>query len=575
MKKNMKKQIVIIATILISIGHVNSQVRNGLNNTVGAPFTEMGGDLIRHTNVNLFNSSTSTPYNLAFTNEGVFGVGNTITSSSLLGYNGTNSKSVFSYNNSTTTNANPFYNTIGAYFNSNYTMSSDVTGIINNVNAKCASNRRLRGMNMSVTGAGLEGVGVDISLVSIGLGAITNGYGVRASSSGAGNNFGSSFGANTSGPGSAYGVSANGRGGNENFGGYLVADSGSTNWGANCEARNLAKVAHSTNIGARGIAEGAGFTSNNADFNMGVLGVGDYAPTSIGVCGFLGVNAYLGRIQTGVQAAVYGNSQYSSGLYGTPYAGYFDGDVNINGIGTITGGIWSPSDKTLKKEITPITDARSILAKLQPKSYFYNNANEYGLSLNERKDYGIIAQDLEEVLPELVRTISKPERKDAKGNVISKAKTYKVVNHTALIGILIASSNEQQKIIDEQKQINQSLQQQIDDLKTNQVSSYGNKITTGINQVNGTGSDFSMDQNIPNPFNGETVVKYNLPSSVNNAYMAVYDLSGKQITTFPINQKGSSSITLTSEKLAAGIYIYSIIADGKIMDSKRMIVADK
>ena len=57
--------------------------------------------------------------------------------------------------------------------------------------------------------------------------------------------------------------------------------------------------------------------------------------------------------------------------------------------------------------------------------------------------------------------------------------------------------------------------------------------------------------------------------------MAVYDLTGKQIVTFPINDKGASSITITSEKLAAGIYIYSIVADGKIMDSKRMVVAEK
>ncbi|MEO6306049.1 MAG: hypothetical protein ABIP51_23075 [Bacteroidia bacterium] len=40
-------------------------------------------------------------------------------------------------------------------------------------------------------------------------------------------------------------------------------------------------------------------------------------------------------------------------------------------------------------------------------------------------------------------------------------------------------------------------------------------------------------------------------------------------------EKNSSSITITSEKLAAGIYIYSVIADGKIMDSKIMVVTQK
>lgn len=38
---------------------------------------------------------------------------------------------------------------------------------------------------------------------------------------------------------------------------------------------------------------------------------------------------------------------------------------------------------------------------------------------------------------------------------------------------------------------------------------------------------------------------------------------------------GTSSLTITSENLAAGIYIYSIVADGKVIDSKRMIVASK
>ena len=98
--------------------------------------------------------------------------------------------------------------------------------------------------------------------------------------------------------------------------------------------------------------------------------------------------------------------------------------------------------------------------------------------------------------------------------------------------------------------------------------------TTGIGSMNSDIAGFSMAQNEPNPFTHETTVKYAIPQSVNNAYMAVYDLSGKQITTLSIDLKGSS-LTITSEKLAAGIYIYSIVADGKIMDSKRMIVADK
>lgn len=134
---------------------------------------------------------------------------------------------------------------------------------------------------------------------------------------------------------------------------------------------------------------------------------------------------------------------------------------------------------------------------------------------------------------------------------------------------LVKAVQEMDKQKTELTQKVEKLQQQLDALQQKSGSS------TGVGSINSDVTGFSMAQNEPNPFTHETIVKYNLPQSVNSAYMAVYDLSGKQITTFAIDQKGVSQITITSEKLAAGIYIYSIVADSKVMDSKRMIVADK
>jgi len=111
-------------------------------------------------------------------------------------------------------------------------------------------------------------------------------------------------------------------------------------------------------------------------------------------------------------------------------------------------------------------------------------------------------------------------------------------------------------------------QQQINDLEVKAIK------PVGINSSNGASDSFSMDQNIPNPFDGVTVINYHLPQSAGSAYMVVYDLSGKQVADFTL-QKDAPSLCISSEKLAAGIYIYSIIADGKIMDSKRMVVTQK
>jgi hypothetical protein len=138
---------------------------------------------------------------------------------------------------------------------------------------------------------------------------------------------------------------------------------------------------------------------------------------------------------------------------------------------------------------------------------------------------------------------------------------------------LVKAVQEQQQMIDEQKAFNASLLQQIAE-QQKAIEALSGKSTTGVNTLAPNGN-YGMSQNEPNPFTLETTVKYTLPEKAANAYMAVYDLSGKQITTFAITERGSSSIVLNSDKLASGIYIYSIIADGKVIDSKRMIVAGK
>lgn len=132
---------------------------------------------------------------------------------------------------------------------------------------------------------------------------------------------------------------------------------------------------------------------------------------------------------------------------------------------------------------------------------------------------------------------------------------------------LVKGMQEQQRMIETQEQRITQFSQELEELTRGQTA-------TGIGQPGNAEPGFSMEQNIPNPFTNETLIKYNLPANFNSAQMLVYDLTGKQLAAFPI-EKNSRSITLSSERLAAGIYIYSIVSDGKIMDSKRMVVSEK
>ncbi|MCC6690698.1 MAG: tail fiber domain-containing protein [Bacteroidia bacterium] len=84
----------------------------------------------------------------------------------------------------------------------------------------------------------------------------------------------------------------------------------------------------------------------------------------------------------------------------------------------------------------------------------------------------------------------------------------------------------------------------------------------------------SLLQNIPNPFNKETSIKYILPNSVQNASIMIFDLQGKLVKTSPITNFGNGAVTINGNELNAGMFVYSLIADGKIIDTKRMILTE-
>ncbi len=150
-----------------------------------------------------------------------------------------------------------------------------------------------------------------------------------------------------------------------------------------------------------------------------------------------------------------------------------------------------------------------------------------------------------------------------------KLDTYGVSYYQFVVP-LVKAVQEQQQMIEAQQQTIANQQKAIDALLNANTDAKKALQQTSVDKIG-----FTMEQNNPNPFTLETTVTYNLPIEINSAYMAVYDLSGKQITTFPINQKGEGSMIINAEKLAPGIYIYSIIGDNKVLDSKRMVVANK
>jgi hypothetical protein len=128
------------------------------------------------------------------------------------------------------------------------------------------------------------------------------------------------------------------------------------------------------------------------------------------------------------------------------------------------------------------------------------------------------------------------------------------------------------KAVQELRAQNDLLQQQINELKENSVTlrSAANETgTTGI--VSPAIAQCKLSQNAPNPFTNQTEIRYSVATGVKNAYICIFDMQGKMLKKTDAFT-GQNSVTIQGSTLQAGIYLYSLIADGQEVDTKRMIL---
>jgi hypothetical protein len=284
-----------------------------------------------------------------------------------------------------------------------------------------------------------------------------------------------------------------------------------------------------------------------------------------------GVRANVTGTSTGTMYGVYGSvftsgaTGFGAGIYGRAttnsnrYAGYFNGNV-------FTTGMYLPSDESLKTNIEGEKNTLDKLLQLDAVNYTFKE-NEH-LNLPTQIQHGFLAQNLEEVFPELLTTINKPIFD--KDNKQTGSYEYKAVNYIGMISILTSSLKELNAqataSIQELNKKVASLESEIVALKSEAVS---NATTTLDNQIDGD-VGFSMEQNKPNPFTNQTVINYTLPRNT-KATISVVDLSGKFIKDYTISDE-KGQLTINSSEIGKGIFVYALISDNEVIITKKMII---
>jgi hypothetical protein len=120
------------------------------------------------------------------------------------------------------------------------------------------------------------------------------------------------------------------------------------------------------------------------------------------------------------------------------------------------------------------------------------------------------------------------------------------------------------KAVQELSQKNNELEQRIAKLE--------NLLTQNSSSQTATLSSATISQNEPNPFYSNSVIHYFLPSTISNARIDITDNLGKLIKSVSI-KSGVGNITMDASMLSSGSYQYSLIVDGKVLDTKRMVIS--
>ena len=289
----------------------------------------------------------------------------------------------------------------------------------------------------------------------------------------------------------------------------------------------------SPNVGNVGIIGRSIVTGNNPVASCGVSGLASnsYCGMCYGVAGTILNNSNGAAVIGGVNNDIVGYP-----LYGK-YAGYFLGNFDV--VGSVTApSIIQPSDLQLSDNITSISSrGGSALNKLLDMNVVEYTRKPLIPSLKlpdtvsvekvlqdanvdiDKKHFGLIAQELQTIYPELV---------------VKGQDGYLGVNYIELVPILFRAPA-------------------VSDIES---------VATSKN---------ILYQNNPNPFKEATTIRFSLEDGIKSAYICIFDMTGKLLKKISIPD-GDTSVKISGGELGEGMFFYSLIVNGREIDTKRMII---
>lgn len=266
------------------------------------------------------------------------------------------------------------------------------------------------------------------------------------------------------------------------------------------------------------------------------------------------------------------------------YVGY-----NTTSIGGPVG--WTNlSDGRFKENVQENVPGINFIMKLRPVTYNLNyrkcdlfvrgtdtmlESNRYE-ELYNIKQTGFIAQEVEKAASDLnydFHGVDKPQNK----------KTPYGLRYSEFVVPLVKAVQEQQNMLQTQASTIDSLQQTLAQQQEvlSSVLSQLQEIKeccsreSGGNTIAPQSNPAQLFKAVPNPTSGAAAIYYYVPQTSKVAKIQLTSTSGQILQTIAIGNFGYDSAPVQVGNLAGGTYLYSLIVDDQLIDTKKLDVVLK
>lgn len=236
------------------------------------------------------------------------------------------------------------------------------------------------------------------------------------------------------------------------------------------------------------------------------------------------------------------------------------------------------SDKRLKSNIDDYEGGLAEIMKIRPVTFNYDG--RYGTDATNTV-VGVVAQEVEKVAPYMVKDI---ELEDAVAETktriditptgeevtteytdkrVISAETFKSINNDAFTYMLINSVQEQQAMIEDLKSTLETVKEELANIKEGSLES--KEVTLSDVKTS------SLGQNSPNPYHTNTTIEYAVANTAKSAVVQFFNNNGQVINSVNVNV-GKGQLNINTGDIPSGTYTYSLVIDGKVVDTKRMVI---